>query len=356
MGREGEHPAMSALTGLLRVLGPRLWLFSCLYVVARSPTEDGERRRPSPLESLLLDPAFSEASPDSEDESARHPTLAYRPQSTTVLARVGDRMAKIPLFPSMVKRLRREVMAVRRLKPRLGRNVPDDMMLRERSGFVYAVSRRVSSDTSLRPEVRIEKAFAALFRDTEQGSPMETDVWRRFVALDDRGVWASLGVPDLLQALAARVEGARLPVGILHGDLKPANIMSRGGDVVLIDWDGYDPRAPLVLDAIHAVATHLEERDGVTPGLDPRTSSLSRIREGDPSVPFLDDIRRLQGDLRAEEAICVYAMHYVSRGARILASHGPRSDFAQRMRERLHFSRRLLRDAPEVTSIGGGTR
>ena len=344
-GGEETTPGLRASSRTLQTLGPRPWLFSHFYMVARLPPSPRAPHPPSPLDSLLED--FRDVVPCKTRQRRQwHPILAYRPQSANIVTSVGGQLAKIPLYPTMTERLRREVDAVRRVRPILGRHVPEWMEIREHQGFAYAASPWVPCTPS-DPELRVREALKALRRTAEPGRLVDTGVWGALAHLDERGIWKMMGVPDLLEALAAHVEGAWLPVGVLHGDMKAENVLSKEGEVVLIDWDGFDPRSPPLLDAIHAAVWSLENRQGPKPGFDVRLSALNRIRHADPTVPFLDEIRQVQGDLHSVEALCLYVMHYVSRGGDLLLSGGLPSSLEVRFRRHLRFSRSMLSKAEE---------
>ncbi len=73
------------------------------------------------------------------------------------------------------------------------------------------------------------------------------------VAAGLRAVRTDADATDLVAALEQRLEGAALPVGLVHGDWVPWNQGRRRatGELVVWDWEYADPQAPLGLDEVH---------------------------------------------------------------------------------------------------------
>ncbi|MFC7404880.1 phosphotransferase family protein [Georgenia alba] len=175
----------------------------------------------------------------------------------------------------------------------------------------------------------------------ETASLRETAVWRRLTTEHGRTEAMDTGMGPLRRALLETAGDARLPVGPSHGDLHAGNVLL-GDDErpVLVDWNRFEHRNPLLLDALYAA-------------LD------ARRQQGAPLATALDDFvsGRLGGALAAH-ALGLLGTLSVAEGAALLLLDRAVSYGRRRSRYRpwtippLHEAAEML--TPVVVPGGGG--
>lgn len=153
-----------------------------------------------------------------------------------------------------------------------GLTVPRPLGHLETDTVSYLVMTPLTSAEANRPEpvpVTQMKALArqgpgeaAALRDTAAVARLR----RQASALEDpdqRG-WTTAALDDLLAELGE----VAVPQGAWHGDWVPWNLARAGSQVLLWDWEHFDPEALLGWDHLHYLAQHLRSSRGTSPAVE----------------------------------------------------------------------------------------
>ncbi|MFD1506950.1 hypothetical protein FE374_04070 [Georgenia yuyongxinii] len=170
-----------------------------------------------------------------------------------------------------------------------------------RHGLVYAVYPRVPVvHDPARQHAAVELALGRLGVGVA-GPLSSTAFWGRLAT--DRGARdaAEIGAGRLrtlvLDAWADRV----VPVGASHGDLHSGNVLLRAdGPPLLVDWNRFEIRNPLLLDGVYAVVEACRDASGGT-----LASALEAFVDDEIGGPLARRARTLLGDLAPLEAAVV---------------------------------------------------
>jgi SAM-dependent methyltransferase len=99
----------------------------------------------------------------------------------------------------------------------------------------------------------------------EVGPLLDTDFWRRLASSRAAADAEEIGAVALRTAVLERLGARSVPVGPTHGDLHVDNVLvALDGRRLLVDWNRFELRNPLLLDAVYAAVRVHEQRAGVS--------------------------------------------------------------------------------------------
>lgn len=108
----------------------------------------------------------------------------------------------------------------------------------------------------LEPVSRVAGWLVEVARSTSQ-APSRLDAERIAMALDIRDYWSGLGVPlDLVDRVP------QVPAVMVHGDLWSDNVVVRGGEFMVLDWESAKPAGFPFSDLAYFLADSLSRIDG----------------------------------------------------------------------------------------------
>lgn len=308
---DGRRAALAAtLLRWLHPLGLDLTFQPAFILVARKTGEDPAVEPTRSLvgrilrsEDLEIPPAF---------------TLRYR--SFKLHFATGGRYFRLPLTARALRGQRREADALRRLESHpVGRFIPRSSRVRQVEGAEFSVADDLSHEAGPDEETRLnrlERAFDVMFVEASTMALKDTATWKRVFSAENREAFGSLGCAEPMRRIETATARRRVPVGPVHGDLHPGNVLESEGRIVIIDWDRFEEPGPHFLDALHGLYAHVR-RDSLKParGSSDETDlcTVRLLLDRNPRVPLLERVDATLGEATWAEAVCVYRLSWLSR-------------------------------------------
>lgn len=307
------HPRRALAAGLLRWLRPLgldLAVHPAFVLVAGKPTgAGGDASAPSLVGRIVR-----------SERMEIPPGLMIKHRSYKLHFAAGGKYFRLPLTARALEGQRREEAALERLaKHPIGRFTPHSNRLRKVGGVTFSVADHLTHDVARTEEAqrdRLERAFEVLFADARTASLEETETWSRVFSRKNRDAFRRLGCEEFLEKFEINTALRRVPVGPVHGDLHPGNLLASDGRLVIIDWDRFEEPAPLFLDALHGLSAYVD-RHARRPGrplsgwIDP--STVRALLDRDPRIPLLERADATLGEATWAEAVCVHQLSWLSR-------------------------------------------
>jgi hypothetical protein len=316
----------------LRPVGLDTALHPAFVLVARTPVAgpDG-RETPSLVERII------------RSEDLKVPCgLILRYRSQKLHFAVGRRYFRLPLTRRALEGQRREAAALRRLASHpVGRCTPRSSRTRELDGAQFSVADVLEGDAPAGSEEersRLGRAFEVLFRNASVASLEETATWERIFSPENREAFRSLGCGPHLRRIEEAAGRRRVPVGPVHGDLHPGNLLASDGRLVIIDWDRFEEPGPLFLDALHGILVHSHRHaptSGTSSSRNTHHHTVRRLLDRDPRIPLLERADAILGEATWTEAVSTYQLSWLSRQLPFRKREMGWHETGERYRERL---------------------
>jgi len=234
--------------------------------------------------------------------------------SNSVIFMNAQCVFKIPLSREGQERLSREkkaLEAVRRhsiaplaIKPLAYRNY---------GGLFFAIYPRAEVVEG-EGRIRNARVFLRQLLDSSEIVPIqETDGWQRMESSASKGLLNEIGAQSLLKRIERSVLGARVPAGLIHGDLGLHNLLqTNAGNPIAIDWDRSEKNSPVFFDVL--AASHFFAFRNLISGGD-RNSYRDAWRllfERDERLPFGEELYRSKGDLTLTTMTAIAVLNSIS--------------------------------------------
>lgn len=287
----GTASAAGAAKELLRRstarLGGGLWLAEDYYVLAhRDPLPGGP---PRTLGEHLA-PFRAE------------PTPLVRSLSDARVAMLGGRsFVKLPLSEPQREALLREARNTEAARgTAFGPFTLASVESAQWHGIPYTEFPLVVSRPGAGPDEALVAVRAALeAQPADTLAPLRTTaLWQRLgTARGGRDV-AEMGAGRLHAGVVDRCGGRVVPVGATHGDLHAANVLlPADGPPLLVDWNRYESRNPLLLDAGYAAVRLHMRQAGVS-----MEAALLALADDELRGPLADRAAAVRGELLPVQA------------------------------------------------------
>ncbi|MFB8230017.1 hypothetical protein [Cellulosimicrobium sp. NPDC055967] len=165
-------------------------------------------------------------------------------------------------------------------------------------------SRAVDVATS----TRVVGDVLAALDDTDHGPVSDSVLWARLRSSRGQRDIAECEAQGIWRWADRTLSSRQVPLGPSHGDLHPENVLVPAGrPPVLVDWNRFEPRNPLVLDALYAAICHERARTGCS-----LADALGRAADDAIPGPLARRAHQVRGELGPLDAATLVLLDRVA--------------------------------------------
>jgi hypothetical protein len=283
-----------------------------------------------------------------DDADAPNVEIGFRPRTRSLFVMGAQSFIKFPLTVLGRERLRAEFQALQHLQhTRLAPYVLGETRFEEHGKLGWSVYPlvRPSPGSAMPMSSRLDQSYDLLLQP-RAFAPLDSTVsWRRIVSNPALARLDLAGGRDVAELLAHLAAHKRTAVGMIHGDLQDTNLLSRDGDLLIIDWDHFEDPAPLVLDVFPMAMRSVSGRSRTEKPWVEYGHRLRRLFGRTARVRHRERIEPLLGELTWVEAVALFQLSRVNYHLQELEHYGLLHQVVDRYRLHLDVCRSALRSA-----------